>query len=115
MSPELIKGEKAYDSKTDIWSFGILAMELADGEPPYISEHPTRLLYKIVMNDPPRINKHRTSDFQDFIDKCLDKDPTKRWTAEMLINHPFLAGAEDMREEWCRTFDAWYRTRDEFF
>ena len=107
MSPELIRGAKEYDTKTDIWSFGVFAMELADGEPPYIQVHHQRALYNIVTNDPPRINKKRTSDFQDFIDKCLDKDTEKRWTAEMLIHHPFLAGAEDMREEWCRIYNQW--------
>ena len=48
MAPELIKGKKAYDAKVDIWSFGIFALELADGEPPYLDVPQAKILYKIV-------------------------------------------------------------------
>lgn len=56
MAPEVIKGkEDRYDSKVDIWSFGIFALELADGEPPYLAEHPQKVLYLIVTKDAPRL------------------------------------------------------------
>ena len=55
MAPELIKG-KGYDTKVDIWSFGILAMELTNVDPPYIYDHQAAVLQKIVMNDPPPID-----------------------------------------------------------
>ena len=48
MAPELIKGKKNYDSKVDIWSFGIFALELADGEPPYLGKSQAKILLKIV-------------------------------------------------------------------
>ena len=98
MAPELICGNEPYNNKVDIWSLGIFALELAMGEPPYISEHHTRVLFNIVQKEPPRIKESWTPDFQDFIDKCLEKKVERRWTAEMLINHPFLADAENMRE-----------------
>ena len=63
-----------YDCKTDIRSFGAIAMELADGELPYIKVHHQRALKNIVTNVSPRIHKKRTSSFQVFIEKCLDKD-----------------------------------------
>jgi serine/threonine protein kinase len=50
MAPELIRGKSSYDIKVDIWSFGIFALELADGEPPYISEPQQKVLYLIVTN-----------------------------------------------------------------
>jgi len=50
MAPELIEGRAEYDNKVDVWSLGIFAIELAEGEPPYISEHHTRVLFNIVQN-----------------------------------------------------------------
>lgn len=96
MAPELIMGRAEYDIKVDCWSLGIFAIELAQGDPPYINDQQQRVLFNIVNRDPPRIDKNWSREFQDFIDKCLDKDVEKRWSADMLINHPFLVGAEDM-------------------
>ena len=48
MAPELIEGRREYNNKVDVWSLGIFAIELAMGEPPYISEHHTRVLFNIV-------------------------------------------------------------------
>lgn len=56
MAPELIRGERSYTTKVDIWSFGIFAMEMADGDPPYISEPQGRVIFNIVKKDPPPIN-----------------------------------------------------------
>ena len=56
MAPELIRGERSYTTKVDIWSFGIFAMEMADGDPPYISEPQGRVIFNIVKKDPPVIN-----------------------------------------------------------
>ncbi len=61
MAPELIKGKTQYDIKVDIWSFGIFALELADGEPPYISEPQQKVLYLIVTKDAPRLQNSKWS------------------------------------------------------
>jgi len=64
MAPEVIKGkEDRYDSKVDIWSYGIFALELADGEPPYLSEHPQKVLYYIVTKDAPKLQAKWTKNF----------------------------------------------------
>ena len=63
MAPELIKLEKKYNDKVDIWSFGIFAMEIADGEPPYMNEVQERVLMKIVSFDPPSIGKRFSIEF----------------------------------------------------
>ena len=111
MAPELIeaKEDKKYSNKVDIWSLGIFAIELAQGEPPYITEHHTRVLYNIVQKDPPPIDAKWSAEFQDFVRKCLDKNPAKRWSGEKLLEHPFLAGAdtEELRQEWVKEFANW--------
>lgn len=93
MAPELINLKKNYNHKVDIWSFGIFAMEVADGEPPYINEKQAKILFNIVTKDPPPINDRYSSDFKDFVSQCLIKDPVKRPSAETLLEHPFMKDA----------------------
>ena len=112
MAPELIEGGGEYCNKVDVWSLGIFAIELAMGEPPYINEHQTRVLWNICHNDPPQIQNTWSREFQDFIDKCLDKNVERRWSSEMLINHPFMEGAENLKDEWCREFRRWQQSRN---
>ena len=100
MAPELIKGERAYDTKIDIWSFGIFAMEMADGDPPYINEPQGRVIFNIVKKDPPPINSRWSPEFQQFVSACLTKDPDQRPNATELLKHPFLAGAEKYQTEF---------------
>ena len=76
MAPELIKGERRYDTKVDIWSYGIFAMELANGDPPYISEPQHRVIMNIVKRSPPPLEERWSSVFQDFVNKTLIKDPS---------------------------------------
>lgn len=69
MAPEMIRGKMKYNNKVDVWSFGIFVVELAQGEPPYISETQIRVLYNIANNPPPKINKSKWSElFCDFVD-----------------------------------------------
>ena len=98
MAPELIKGERRYDTKVDIWSFGIVAMELTNGDPPYISEPQSRIIINIVKNKPPPIKEKWSALFQDFVSQCLTKDPKKRPSADELLQHEFLQDAGDYRE-----------------
>ena len=102
MAPELISGKTGYDTKVDIWSFGILAMELTNGDPPYIYEHQAAALRKIVENDTPPIKEKWSPLFQDFVSKCLVKDPNERPNADQLLEHEFLAGAADYKQEFAK-------------
>ena len=103
MAPELISGKTGYDTRIDIWSFGILAIELANRDPPYMFEGHTKALSKIVMNDPPRLLEKWSPLFRDFVSKCLVKDPNLRPSASEMLDHEFLQGAADYKEEFIQT------------
>jgi len=94
MAPELIRGQD-YDQKVDIWSLGIMAMEMAEGEPPYMDFPPLRALFLITTKGiPPLKEAARWSKiFHDFVNKCLEKEADKRQDATELLSHAFLATA----------------------
>ena len=110
MAPELIKGKQRYDSRVDTWSFGIFALELAKGEPPYIQEQQARVLYLISTQPAPKLgssNGKWSAHFQDLIGKSLVKDPKDRPTCTELLQHPFFANAENAREDFIRFYQQW--------
>jgi serine/threonine-protein kinase OSR1/STK39 len=103
MAPELIKGERRYTTKIDIWSLGIFAMEMADGDPPYISEPQNKVIFNIVNKTPPKIKPKWSEDFRNFVQLMLTKDPAVRPTAADLLQHPFMMGANRFRQEFAES------------
>jgi len=94
MAPELIKSQ-SYDCKVDVWSLGVTALEMADGEPPLMHEPVMRALFLITVNDAPSLRQPKASSetFVHFLAKMLVKDPEHRSAADQLLLHPFMAEA----------------------
>ena len=94
MAPEIIQ-EVGYGVAADIWSLGITCIEMADGHPPHFNIHPMRAIFIIpsrpspTVEEPPKWSK----EFNDFVAKCLTKNPEKRPTATELLKDPFIAAS----------------------
>ncbi|KAI8144908.1 kinase-like domain-containing protein [Fennellomyces sp. T-0311] len=97
MAPEVVT-RKEYGPKVDVWSLGILTIEMIEGEPPYLNENPLRALYLIANNGTPALQEPEFIEpvFRDFLDKCLAVEVENRPTAAEMAQHPFLECADPL-------------------
>jgi serine/threonine protein kinase len=94
MAPEVIRGVE-YDYKVDIWSLGIMALEMAEGEPPHMELQPLKALFIIATQPSPTLNEPDkwSNSFKDFLSLALAKNSSKRASAADLLKHSFLKKA----------------------
>lgn len=94
LSPEIIS-RQSYGPEVDIWSMGIMIMEMVDGEPPFYNEPPIQAMKHIRDMPPPTLQNHSriSPDLENFLSHMLKKDPSQRATARALLQHPFLQQA----------------------
>lgn len=99
MAPELIRGQD-YDKKVDVWSLGITAIEMAEGEPPLLNEAPLRALLLITLNGAPELKNKSlwTKEFHHFLARSCDVSVEKRADADQLLLHPFIKKACTQQE-----------------
>ncbi|XP_033003515.1 mitogen-activated protein kinase kinase kinase kinase 4 isoform X8 [Lacerta agilis] len=103
MAPEVIACDEnpdaTYDYRSDLWSCGITAIEMAEGAPPLCDMHPMRALFLIPRNPPPRLKSKKWSKkFFSFIEGCLVKNYMQRPSTEQLLKHPFIRDQPNERQ-----------------
>ncbi|KAF7689600.1 mitogen-activated protein kinase kinase kinase kinase 4-like isoform X5 [Silurus meridionalis] len=103
MAPEVIACDEnpdaTYDYRSDLWSCGITAIEMAEGAPPLCDMHPMRALFLIPRNPPPRLKSKKWSKkFINFIENCLVKNYTQRPPTDQLLKHPFIRDQPNERQ-----------------
>ncbi|KAH0700487.1 hypothetical protein KY285_014729 [Solanum tuberosum] len=106
MSPEMVTGGEQ-GTPADIWALGCVISEMATGVPVWGYSDLTQLLMRIGVGDElPEFPTKLSEEGKDFLEKCLVKEPKKRWTAKMLLKHPFVADEDDtvtLNDERCNS------------
>lgn len=99
MAPEVVK-QREYDEKVDVWSLGIMSIEMLEGEPPYLNEDPLKALYLIATNGTPKLKHPETLslEIKRFLSVCLCVDVRYRATTEELLHHTFFSMACDPQD-----------------
>lgn len=99
MAPEIIK-QQPYGELVDIWSLGIMTIEMVEGEPPYLEEEPLKALYLIATHGTPDLQDPESvsTELKDFLSQALQLDPEKRPSAKQLLAHPFLEKAASPKD-----------------
>nr|VVW58376.1 unnamed protein product [Nymphaea colorata] len=98
MAPEVARGE-SQGSAADVWALGCTMVEMATGRPPWAAEvtDPVSALYRIGCTDAvPEMPGNLSEEGQDFLAKCFCRNPSERWTAEQLLQHPLVSKVKEV-------------------
>ncbi|NXO02314.1 PAK3 kinase, partial [Rhinopomastus cyanomelas] len=97
MAPELLRGTR-YGPKVDVWALGITAIEMLEGWPPYSEESPDEARELILSGGTPKLQEPRqwSALLRDFLHCCLEVKADRRWSAQELLQHPFLQSAKPL-------------------
>jgi serine/threonine protein kinase len=94
-SPEVITRD-SYDNKVDLWSLGIVAVEMAETKVPYSNMDPLQVIFRIPKEEPPKLKEANkwSPEFKEFLSKCLQKNPVIRSSAKNLLFVIFIENSE---------------------
>ncbi|XP_068856226.1 serine/threonine-protein kinase PAK 3-like [Aphelocoma coerulescens] len=97
MAPEVVTSSP-YGPKVDIWSLGIVTIEMVEGEPPYFEHTAAMARCLIRQNGTPQLQEPRrlSALLRDFLECSLEPDEERRWSAQELLQHPFLSSAKPL-------------------
>ncbi|XP_004780005.1 nik-related protein kinase isoform X1 [Mustela putorius furo] len=95
MAPEVIDCDedprRSYDYRSDVWSVGITAIEMAEGAPPLCNLQPLEALFVILRESAPKVKSSGWSrKFHNFMEKCMIKNFLFRPTSANMLHHPFV-------------------------
>lgn len=107
MAPEvMVQAGMGYNQSADIWSFGITALELANGKTPTEDFSELKIYLQTIEGPSPSLNvdlfKNYSKLFKDMISLCLEKDPKRRPSAEQLLKHSFFNKAKAIGKEYVK-------------
>lgn len=85
-----ICSRKPYNEKADIWSLGILIIEMVEGRPPYMKYPPHKACQLILKKGAPKVSRPVSADLDSFLKRCLQRKVEKRWSAADLLQHAFI-------------------------
>ena len=100
---------KIYSKEIDVWSFGAFIYELGKGEPPFNQYKNEESLFEAIaqIDQKPFKVVGRSDHYNDLLQKCMKVNPAQRITMQQVLEHPFLQGAEALKEQWLTDFRAY--------
>ena len=112
MPPEILKQDE-YGIRIDIWSLGIVAIELAEGEPPYYTNRQQEIMFNIINREAPTLKNPEkwSQEFLNLLGRMLVKDPIQRASCDELLSYPIMNTNQDHYNEFLEYFNEWVENR----